>query len=405
MKKCLVLLSAVACVFCFTQAFAAPWAVVAVTYAHPDNSSLDASQIHTVDLGVIPPKAYGPFLSGKLGSYGGGLFDVVMVPGQRYALISNFGDSTIHRIDLLDPTNPLWLGKVQLDFFAEDIAVTADGKTALVTDGGFSSKVAFIDLKTFALSSTMLLGDKYANALAIGPDGTVLFADYFGGYIHYARLNGSGLTPLKSISLCGAELDAGVCKDNYFGRPVNVTISPNGKTALVANASGYLGAYLNVLEIRGPGDVAPGDPFFIKGLPGGNPTDYPTDNGTNGMQSIAFQSDAKAYALSQPRGYPDPDNASLWIDIPHKLSSILITGPGKAELGDNGTISMLVGGTSQLFGVDVLAIAGWQAVAGNPTVSGAFTGKMPYVNLHTRETTEFMLNNTGIPIGVALKMW
>lgn len=409
MKKSLVLFISVACVFCFTRAFAAPWAVVA-TYSDVDRN-YSSNTIHTIDLGVSPPKVYGPFLEYKMGSAGGGVFDIVMVPGQRYALISNFGDSAVHRIDLKDPTNPVWAGKVDLKFFAEDMAVTPDGKLAVVADGGFSPRLAFIDLETFTVNGNFYTGDRYANAVAIAPNGTVLFADYFGGYIHYGKINDkkNGLTDMGSIFLCdGTVKDGDNCTNpDVLGRPVNVSISPNGKTALVALPTTGI---VPVLEIKGPGQVAPGDPFFVKGIGTGgwdnSSTGYPIqENNVSGVQSIAFQSDAKAYALWVPRGYEDPDNASKWIQPPIQLSPLVIEGPGKAKVGDNATIETMIGGTSQLFGVDSLAIAGWQAVVGNPTLSGAFTGKMPYVNLHTREFTELMLNNNGIAVGVAIKYY
>jgi hypothetical protein len=404
MKKRLVLFFAVACVFCCSQSFAAPWAIVA-TQADV-NRDASGGTIHTVDLGVSPPKVYGPFLEYQLGTSGGGLFDVSVVPGQRYAIITNFGDSTVYRIDLKDPTNPVWAGKIQLPFFAEDTACTPDGKLALITDGGFSSVMAFIDLETFTLNGTFHLGDKYAQSIAIGPDNTVLFVDYFGVKVNYGRINDrkNGLADMGSIFLCDGQVkDGDNCTNtDLLARPVNVTISPNGKTALVAISNG---GYVASLKITGPGLVVPGDPFFIGGFGGTwDNSSTPEQERTTGLQSIAFQSDAKAYVVHVPTGYPDPDNASLIIQ-PMKLTPVVIEGPGKVKFGDNASIELLNGGTSQLFGVDSLAIAGWQAVVGNPTLSGAKIGKMSYANLHTKAFTELKLNNNGIAVGVAIKYY
>ena len=75
-----------------------------------------------------------------------------------------------------------------------------------------------------------------------------------------------GFEYLRSVALCDAGQydNATDCMD-AFGRPVNVTVSPNGKTVLVANAEG--GAIF-VFEIKG-GELLPGNPFILTGLPGG----------------------------------------------------------------------------------------------------------------------------------------
>jgi len=404
---------AVVSVFCFSQSFAAPWAVVAT---NPDiDRNASSGTIHTVDLGVSPPKVYGPFLEYKLGSGGGGLFDIVMVPGQRYALITNFGDSTMYRIDLKDPTNPVWAGKVDIPFFAEDIACTPDGKLALVTDGGFSSRIAFIDLETFKLNGTFKTGDRQAQAVAVAPNNsTVVFADYWNFKIHYGKINKkkNGLTDMGSVFLCAGTASKDPvtgndkCDNNdLLARPVNVTISPNGKTVLAAICTA---GFVAALEINDAGQAVAGNPLFIGGFGGtwdnsSNPD--PSIEVTTALQSIAFQSDAKAYALHVPKPYPDPDNASHIIDRPMRLTPVVIEGPGKVKFGDNASTDLLVGGTSQLFGVDSVAIAGWQAVVGNPTLSGAKTGKMSYANLHTKEFTELKLNSNGIATGVAIKYY
>jgi hypothetical protein len=412
MKKGLALFFVVVSVFCFSQSFAAPWAVVA-TYADVDRDH-SSGTIHTVDLGASPPTVYGPFLEYKLGSGGGGLFDIVMVPGQRYALITNFGDSTMHRIDLKDPKNPVWAGKIDIPFFAEDIACTPDGKLALVTDGGFSAHMAFIDLETFKLKSNFYLGDRSAQSVAVAPNNsTVLFVDYFYAKVHYGTINKlrNGLTNMGTIYLCAGTASKDPvtgndrCDNNdLIGRPVNITISPNGKTAIAAiSNAGFVAAF----EINDAGQAVAGDPLFIGGFGGtwDNSSTSEDDQTLTGLQSIAFQSDAKAYALHVPRAYQDPDNASHWIRRPMRLTPVVIEGPGKVKFGDNASTELLLGGTSQLFGVDTAAIAGWQAVVGNPTMSGAQTGKMSYANLHTKTFTELKLNNNGIAVGVALKYY
>jgi hypothetical protein len=105
----------------------------------------------------------GPFLKGQLGSEGGGLFDVAITPNASTALISNFGDSRVNFISLLNPQAPVFLGRVNIGFFAEDIAITGDGKWALVTDGGFTSRIAVVNIATRRIASVFNFTDEYFN--------------------------------------------------------------------------------------------------------------------------------------------------------------------------------------------------------------------------------------------------
>jgi len=165
-KKLLQIVTVVAlALFAAAPLCARPWGIVATqpdTVNDPDN--INAESIHTIDFGQSPPAVYGPFLERQITAPDGpGVFDIVMLPGNKKALISTFGNSQVHLVDLKDPTLPVLLGSLDIPFFAEDIDITKDGKTALVTDGGFSPVVAFIDLKTFTLTNVINLGDKYAN--------------------------------------------------------------------------------------------------------------------------------------------------------------------------------------------------------------------------------------------------
>ena len=82
---------------------AAPWAVVA-------DSTL--GKIATLDFGTTTPTAYGPFLEGQLGTIGK-LYDVAITPDGRYALLSNYDDQAVYRVDISNPTNPVVTGCVR----------------------------------------------------------------------------------------------------------------------------------------------------------------------------------------------------------------------------------------------------------------------------------------------------
>jgi hypothetical protein len=231
--------------------------------------------------------------------------------------------------------------------------------------------------------------------VAIAKDNkTVLFADYFGGKIHYGTVNDTmdGFDSLQSIWLCDTPVVTDTCTGN-LARPVNIATSPNGKTALAAVSNGGLVIVLSIQGKKGAIEVVPGNPFFLSGLPGGLITDDPIQGGN---QSITFRNNKEAYVLSN---FPDLS--------PQQLSLIRIVGPGQAEIGETGIVDLLATGSSQLFGVDVLAIKGSKAIAGHPTIAEATDNpnysSVAYVDLKKRTVTPVPLNINAQPIGVAIK--
>jgi len=300
-------------------------------------------------------------LKGYLGSYGGGLFDVAFTPDGKTAIISNFGDSMLIFVDISGgfEGTPEILGTVALSFFAEDIAVTPDGKYALVTDGGFSSACAIVDIASRTILTHANLGGNQAQAVAVSPDGkVVLFADYWNMAIHSYTLADGVLTFVGSVYPVGC-------------RPVNITISPDGKTAIAVDAARY--------------DC----PIFAIGTDGGlnhkGNVALPTKSG----QSCVFGKDgSKAYYLS-----------SSYLGGPN-VHVINITAPGVGAYA--GTVEMSIPrGTSQLFGVDTLAVdpSGNYLYVSNPTLSGGVV-EVTVIDL-TTNTEVNQLHCGGIPTGIA----
>ena len=266
MKKFCALLLVICSMFLVSQAWADPWALVVNTFGNPtpglnpgDPEVEHPGTIHLINMGSTPPAVNGPFLEDQLGSLGGTLLDAraVVIPGTTYGLVSDFGDMLIFKINLQDLHNPVLEGSLNIGMLPEDIAVTGDGSLALVTDGNYSSTVALIDLDTFTLNALAPLevdndGDPLTapvevdgEAVAIAPDNrTVIFVDYVNHKIHYGLINAAqdGIESLQSITLCNEPLvdDADpstppVCQA-LVGWPLNVAISPDGATAIVANA-------------------------------------------------------------------------------------------------------------------------------------------------------------------------
>ncbi|MHC1696615.1 MAG: YncE family protein [Geobacteraceae bacterium] len=311
----------------------------------------------------------GPFLAGELGNSGGGLLDVVITPDYKTALISNFGDTEVFIVDISKLSAPVALGSVTLSFFAEDMALTPDGRFALVSDGGFSPRIAVIDVKNAVLVEEYTSPDldpdpvntsydTYFNSIAVAADGkTVLAADYFTGKVHTLTINDAGhLTFVGSIDVTnGGTL-----------RPVNVTIAPNGKTALVAVVASdpditdtLLPAdhmRFPVLEITAPGVVV------LKSF-------VATTVRIIACQSIVFNSgSSKAYVLCNQE---DPDTTDAVLPN-NAIIELSVDGTGAVSDSGYTTVVDFIG-TSQLFGVDTLAFDRYNnyLYVSNMTLSGA----------------------------------
>jgi len=302
-------------------------------------------------------------LKGELGSYGGGLFDVVITPNGKTAIISNFGDSTLYFVDITDGLSGevTKKGYTPIGFFAEDMAVTPDGKYVLVTDGGFSSVVAVVDINTMELVSTQRLKNNQAQAVAISPDGkTALFADYWNMALHNYALADGVLTFRETVYPAPGTQ-----------RLVNVVISPNGKTVIGVGATRYDFPvyYLN-----------PNGYLVAKGV---------VTNPTKSGQSCAFSPDSKkAYYLSSTYNH----GAQI-----HVLD---VSAPGVVAYEDSVPLS-IPRGTSQLFGVDTIAIdtAGQYLYVANPTLSGGVV-HISVIDLSTN-TEVNQIRGNGLPTGIA----
>lgn len=303
-------------------------------------------------------------LKGYLGSYAGVLLDVVITSDGKTAIVSNFGDAKIFFIDISGGFNvePTILGQVRLPFFAEDLAITPDDKYVLVTDGGFTPSIAVVNIAGRYLVSSKNFPNTYSNAIDVGQDGNVmnvLTADYFFGKINHFTLDQDGiLTYVKSRVVLPA-------------MPVNVTISPDGKTAIGVSA---YGRYAPIFSLEN------GNLEFkeLISLP------YKTG------QSCVFSSDGKkAYYFSNSLYY-------------RALIEVLdVTGPGMVSYSGVSIIARPKKGTSQLFGVDTIAIepSGNYLYVANPTLSGGVT-RISVLDLTANAQVNYIEAN-GIPTGIA----
>ncbi len=302
---------------------------------------------------LLPNGAVSPTqLLGQLGSEGGGLFDTVVTLDGRTALVTNFGDSTVYFVDISNPYKLTVKGFVELPFFAEDIALSLDSRWALVTDGGFSPRIAVIDVANMFLHNDFDTDNNYCNAVAISPDGrTVIGADYFTGALHVFAFD-QNLGTLRYMQSMRTK--------DY--RPVNVSISPGGTTVAGVGPSNW-----SMIDAEWRGQA--GSVFQLSAgrllaqrsiLAGKNIRD---------CQTAVFSNDGRSlYILGNLR------NPTLGYEAFSRGAVVKFPVVGRGLLGAKSATNSFDTclGTSDLFGVDALAIdnIGRYVYASNKTVSG-----------------------------------
>jgi DNA-binding beta-propeller fold protein YncE len=304
--------------FSASWAFSSPWGIV----LHRNGAFMS-----TVDFGYNPPKIYGPFMSGMT------THDVAVTPDNVYAVATSFYGQAVYVINIKDPTNPVLAGKISVSFSAEDVAISPNGKFAVVTDGGGSSSIIIINLANFSYSSYSLKSG-YGDSVTIANDNeTVILGDYSYSRLVYGKINSTftGLVSERTIST-----------PDYY--PINSALSPDGKTLVVTPIGS---GYVNIFEVKSNGDIALGANYRVR------VADNPS--------SAAFSPDGtKAYVLSG--GTPD------------RFSWIQVTGAGVASQGGVAVASLNTshGWGAGFWGVDAIAVTGdgLNAIIGGPVSSG-----------------------------------
>lgn len=407
------------------------WVVVASNDYVDNNDGVYGNDqfnaIYTVN--TYTNEVHGPFLMDELtpvdestGTTGGmDLFDVALTPDGKTALVSAFGAKTIYFVDIANPLKPKLLSSLKIDIFAEDIAVTADGRYALVTDGGFTQSVYSIDIRNRSLAYELLLptfdhdvdGNPihgYTNAVAIAPDGTVVMADYFQGAIHSLRITEDGAliytgTHRYYLSSTGA-VSLTAATDYQASRPVNVAISPDGKTVLVSDTVNYIDhnqdKYTDLYVVGVYQITQPGKLTFVQvvtGLP-------------RIMQTISFtETGDRAIMLgnhghSYDKSLPTPDTYSN-----DGLYVMDILGPGQVVFNPDLSTDLKRSTIAQLFGVDGLAVYEGKAYASYPVVtldSSVYPERyLSVVDLDTFELTQvdWGAADARIPVGLAVRQF
>ncbi len=260
------------------------------------------------------------YLKGMLGSYAGGLYDVVITSDGNTAIVSNLGDSQIYFIDISGGMHvaPTLLGVAHVALFAEDMVITPDDKYVLVTDGAASRGITVIEIATrmFVKKRSLPIGNA-AVAVDITPDGkSVVVADYAGRCIHTLALASDGY-----LTYLGMQPVTPIF-------PVNVVISPDGGTLIVPNGSGS--PLVPVFHIDSQKNY-----IF---------TGYVRVPGKGGQSCVFSKDGANAYYVTTDtiRG--------------RQVHILDVAGPGMVSYSGTSISVSPSGGTSAHFGVDTIAL-------------------------------------------------
>ncbi len=343
---------------------------------------------------------YGPFLEGQLGSKYTYIYDVAVTPDGKTALISNFDERAVYFVDISTPLSPSLITSVTLAFAsggitytlgAEDIAITPNGKFALVSNGGFSRRVASIDIAARTVITVADLGKNLAQAVAIAPNGTVLFVNYYSGTVlsylidDFGQLTFSN-TYTYSINNNTGEVDPyGSLHTGAWKLPhaVNVGIAPDGQTVILCDPSAYNSPTNTFSEAGVYLITAPGVLSFttaITGITAGR------------SQSVAFNPKGNRAYLSQNGSFDSSDQYD-------HVTVLNITAPGVVSLGADGAAEIPRHTYTQLFGVDTIAVADSKAFVGHPSLS-ADVDTMPN-SIYGIDLTNFdVITLTALPASV-----
>lgn len=324
-------------------------------------ANLQTSSIQFID--PMTNTVSGPLLKGQLGTYGSGLLDVVITSDGKTAIVSNFWDARLYFIDISGGFNaePTILGWVWIGMLAEDMVITPDDKYVLVTDGEAPFGIAVIDIPNRKFVRTKSLGEAGVQSIAITPDGrNVIAADYWGAFIHRLTLDDEGYLKYEQTV------------DVLPHWPINLAISPDGKTLFVVDAF-HLKSPVFSINHRGKLILEE----YVR---------MPAREG----QSCIFSSDGtKAYLQTNKfiRG--------------RQVHILDVTGPGQVSPSGVSISLNRRGGAGGFYGVDTLALDPSEnyLYVTNPSDAGA-EAAIFVIDLYLNTIVDY-LRTRGTPTGIA----
>jgi len=276
--------------------------------AGPHVSVLDPGSISlrtTLDLGA-DPNSPDP----------NGVLDIAITRDCNTAVVTSFPSQLITLVDLqTDP--PTIAGSVLMPgaFSPEDVVCTPSGH-ALIADGGFDNRVLSVDIASQAVVSDLTLAVD-AESVDVSPDGTLVLVTSLQSDV----VRVLGLSPTGVLTDTGVSVQTSNDPNEFVDPdPLNVTISPNGRRALVAHDGSQ---QVGILDITG------GVVTFLDGI----------DLLSGGSQSIAFN--------------PAGDRAYVY----HRSGRVSVLDiDGADNVTDSGIRIFGVGTPRRYFGVDQLLV-------------------------------------------------
>lgn len=280
---------------------------------------------------ISEDKVYGPFALGGSTE----LCDVVTLG--EIAIISRFGDGLFFA-DVANPNEQKFIKSIDIPgFYEEDIEVTPNGQYVLIADGGGNNRIYVVSLTNN--ENVSYIDVSGAQAVAITPDGeTVFVADYIGNKLIVLNMDPrtGTLTPNTTIEGC-----TGI---------MNITVSPDGKTALAACKDKVV-----VISINSPDSIEKINEITL-------------GTGTEEIQSMVFNpAGDKAYAVS----------ASNSLDTLSVIYELNVTGYGNVSYANRSVA--LAKTLKTYFGVDQLAISS----DGSKAYVGGGSNSLTVVDLST----------------------
>lgn len=184
---------------------------------------------------------HGPYLKGQLGN--GYTIDVAVTPDGKTALVSSFHDLLIYFVDISNVQDPVVLGNLMMPnaggymkggfqyghMMPAGIAIDADGKYALVS--GMGDLLVVIDIAAMEIINQFVLPGLMHTSIKIAPNGTVVSTG--------AGDIGVALTSFMLMEE-GTLFYVETHYLNEYGFALgNVAIAPDGKTVLVPGIQAY----------------------------------------------------------------------------------------------------------------------------------------------------------------------
>jgi hypothetical protein len=159
-------------------------------------------------------------------------YDVAVMPDQSLAFLAR--DTDIWVVDLTQNPPVLAAGANPIinpiGNFIEDLALTADGRFLLATDGSFATPIGVISTATrTVVSLTSMLADH--NSVEVCGNGSVLVTSIFSGVVRRLTISATGTLSDTGQSLQIDDLN-------------NVACGPGGTTAVAVTLTGELRSFL-----------------------------------------------------------------------------------------------------------------------------------------------------------------